>query len=171
MRVTGLHKGGIYNHFTSKEELALEAFGYTIDQVRKRYAEAIRGKTSAIDQLIAIASINQNIVDDPPLKGGCPLLNTATESDHAHSALREKTKQAMNQFLQFIRIVIKKGIRTGEIRPNGLVSNLKRGCSHTKRRTQVERLVYSIHDRNGQQSLDYRCARLGDRGNPVCFAI
>src|SRR6202171_5234257 len=29
MEATGLKKGGIYRHFTSKEELAVEAFDYT----------------------------------------------------------------------------------------------------------------------------------------------
>lgn len=115
MRVTGLRKGGIYNHFGSKDELALEAFDYAINRMRRKYAEAIKGKTSAIDQLIAIVSIYRNIVEDPPLKGGCPLLNTAIESDDTHPALRDKAREAMDQFLKFIRIVINRGKRKGEI--------------------------------------------------------
>lgn len=115
MRVTGLRKGGIYNHFESKDELALEAFEYAIDRMRRKYAEAVKGRTSAIDQLIAIVSIYRNIVEDPPLKGGCPLLNTAIESDDTHPALRDKARQAMDQFLKFIRIVINRGKRKGEI--------------------------------------------------------
>ncbi|CAH0122260.1 MULTISPECIES: TetR/AcrR family transcriptional regulator [unclassified Paenibacillus] len=115
MRVTGLRKGGIYNHFGSKDELALEAFDYAINRMRRKYAEAIKGKTSSIDQLIAIVSIYRNIVEDPPLKGGCPLLNTAIESDDTHPALRDKAREAMEQFLKFIRIVINRGKRKGEI--------------------------------------------------------
>lgn len=115
MRVTGLRKGGIYNHFGSKDELALEAFDYAINRMRRKYAEAIKGKTSSIDQLIAIVSIYRNIVEDPPLKGGCPLLNTAIESDDTHPALRDKAREAMDQFLKFIRIVINRGKRKGEI--------------------------------------------------------
>ena len=30
MRETGLQKGGIYNHFRSKEEIMLQAFDYSI---------------------------------------------------------------------------------------------------------------------------------------------
>lgn len=116
MRVTGLRKGGIYNHFESKDELALEAFDYAVNVLSQRYAEAIKGKTSALDQLIAIPSIYRNIIEDPPLKGGCPLLNTAIESDDTHPALREKARQAMDKFLKFIRIVINRGKRLGQIR-------------------------------------------------------
>jgi TetR/AcrR family transcriptional regulator, transcriptional repressor for nem operon len=37
MRATGLEKGGIYNHFGSKEALALEAFDYAVDAVEQRF--------------------------------------------------------------------------------------------------------------------------------------
>jgi len=115
MNITGLRKGGIYNHFASKDELMLEAFDYSIERLSRRYAEAIKGSSSSIEQLIAIASIYRNIVEDPPLKGGCPLLNTAIESDDAHPALRDKARQAMDRFLKFIRIVIDRGKRLGQI--------------------------------------------------------
>jgi TetR/AcrR family transcriptional repressor of nem operon len=118
MRETGLRKGGIYNHFQSKDELVLAAFDYAIQQVSKRYAQAIEGKRTALEQLIAIISVYDNIIEDPPLKGGCPLLNTAVESDDTdiHPALREKAREAMDRWLRFIRITINKGIKQGEIR-------------------------------------------------------
>ncbi|QED46141.1 TetR/AcrR family transcriptional regulator [Cytobacillus dafuensis] len=116
MRVTGLRKGGVYNHFGSKDELALEAFDYAVSIYRKRYIEAIKGTKSAVEQLISIVSIYHNIIENPPLKGGCPLLNTAIESDDAHPALRDKAREAMEEFLKFIRIVINRGIRRGDIK-------------------------------------------------------
>lgn len=118
MRETGLRKGGIYNHFESKDELVLAAFDYAIQQVSKRYAHAIEGKSTPLEQLIALISVYDNIIEDPPLKGGCPLLNTAVESDDTHPVLREKAREAMDRWLRFIRIIIKKGIKLGEIRNN-----------------------------------------------------
>lgn len=115
MQATGLRKGGIYNHFKDKDELALEAFNYSINIMGEHYSEAVKGKTLAIDQLIAVVSIYRNIIEDPPLLGGCPLLNTAVESDDAHPALREKAQEAMNRFQRFIQMIIRKGIRKGEI--------------------------------------------------------
>lgn len=117
MQVTGLRKGGIYNHFASKDEIALAAFDYAIDVLRKKYAQAIKGKKTAVEQLIAVVSIYHNIIEDPPLTGGCPLLNTAVESDDAHPALRDKAREALNQFLAFIRLIVSRGIRKGEFSP------------------------------------------------------
>src|ERR1700753_1685032 len=41
MRVTGLQKGGIYRHFSSKEELAGEAFDYAWQKAFERRLEGI----------------------------------------------------------------------------------------------------------------------------------
>ncbi len=116
MQVTGLRKGGIYNHFKNKDELALAAFDYAVQVLSNRYAEAIKGKTSAVDQLISVVSIYEDVIENPPLTGGCPLLNTAIESDDTHPALREKAQEAMSQFLRFIQLIIKKGMRNGELK-------------------------------------------------------
>lgn len=49
--------------------------------------------------------------------GGCPLLNTAVESDDAHPALRDRTREAMTGLRKWIRKTISRGIAAGEIRP------------------------------------------------------
>ena len=41
MRVTGLQKGGIYRHFSSKEELAGEAFDYAWQKAVERRLEGV----------------------------------------------------------------------------------------------------------------------------------
>src|SRR5215470_17477901 len=79
MRETGLEKGGIYNHFTSKEQLALESFDFAYELVRQRVRDALSGRFDAIERLLAIVSVSQSIVEDPPVPGGCPILNTAIE--------------------------------------------------------------------------------------------
>src|SRR5947209_13729400 len=81
MRETGLEKGGIYNHFSSKEQLALEAFDYAYELVEQRVRQALTGKKHAVERLVAILSVFQSIADDPPVAGGCPILNTAIEAD------------------------------------------------------------------------------------------
>jgi len=42
MRVTGLQKGGIYNHFRSKDELALEAFDFAVNRVQSEFMGALK---------------------------------------------------------------------------------------------------------------------------------
>lgn len=116
MRVTGLKKGGIYNHFQSKDELALQAFDYAIACVSKHYRLVLRNERHAIARLKAMINVFSSFVDNPPIPGGCPLLNTAVESDDAHPALRERTQQAMTAWLNLIRRIIETGIAKGEIK-------------------------------------------------------
>lgn len=116
MRVTGLQKGGIYNHFQSKDELALQAFDFAIARVSQHTKAAVRSKHHAIERLEAIVEVFSSFVNNPPIKGGCPLLNTAVESDDAHPALRDRAQQAMNSWRKLISQIIEKGISRGEIR-------------------------------------------------------
>jgi len=115
MRVTGLNKGGIYNHFESKERLAVESFDYAIDLVGRRMSLAIENATNAADKLLAIISVIGNLGEDKPLPGGCPLLNTAVESDDANPVLRERARLAMTRWRNRTRRITREGIRTGEI--------------------------------------------------------
>jgi AcrR family transcriptional regulator len=57
MRVTGLQKGGIYNHFKSKDELAIQAFDFAAECMRKQYLTALKGKHNSVDRLKAIISL------------------------------------------------------------------------------------------------------------------
>lgn len=116
MRMTGLQKGGIYNHFRNKDELALAAFDFVANYLQQQFIGALKGKRHAVDRLVAILSIYEHLLDDPPLQGGCPILNTAVESDDTHPALRHRTQQAMDAWRNLIRRVVEQGIRRGELR-------------------------------------------------------
>jgi len=117
MRETGLEKGGIYNHCRSKDDLALEAFDYSIALVWQRVEQELPGKTNGVDRLIAMLTAYRSLLEDPLLAGGCPLLNTAVESDDAHPALRERAQQAMNRWRKWIQRNVERGIASHEIRP------------------------------------------------------
>jgi TetR/AcrR family transcriptional regulator, transcriptional repressor for nem operon len=117
MRVTGLQKGGIYNHFKSKDELALAAFDFSIHCISQNYMKALKGKRNAIARLHAIVDVLRHLADDPPIAGGCPILNTAIESDDTHPALRQRAQQALENWQNLIRSIINKGIVRGEVRP------------------------------------------------------
>jgi len=118
MRETGLEKGGIYNHFVSKEQLALESFDYAYGLIQQRIKQALSDKRNAVDRLIALVAVFQSIIDDPPVAGGCPILNTAIEADDAEPALRERAFNAMQDWRETIRRIVSKGIERGEIRPD-----------------------------------------------------
>ena len=117
MRETGLEKGGIYNHFHGKDELALEAFDYACKVVWQSVEEELAGKTNAADRLLAMLAAYRRLIEDPPFAGGCPLLNTAVESDDAHPVLRERARWAMTRWRRWIQKTVSRGIAAGEIRP------------------------------------------------------
>lgn len=117
MEATGLKKGGIYNHFASKDDLAIAAFDFAVQCVSQRYIQAIKGKRGAIARLKSIIDTFAAAPEEVSIKGGCPLMNTAIESDDAHPLLRERTQQAMYQWRHLIHKIVQKGIDTGELHP------------------------------------------------------
>lgn len=117
IRETRIGKGGIYNHFESKEALALEAFEFAVELVRERFRAALAGKQLAADRLLAVVGVFRSMIDDPPLLGGCPVLNTAIEADDTNPPLRDRARQVMDEWRELIIRITRKGIRTGELRP------------------------------------------------------
>jgi len=113
---TGLKKGGIYNHFGSKEELSLAAFDYVIGKMEERFREALAGKEGAVDRLFAVVDVIGALAEDPPVEGGCVVLNTAVEADDADPVLKARAREAMTSWHRLIGSIIKRGVRSGELR-------------------------------------------------------
>lgn len=115
MAATGLKKGGIYNHFASKDELAIAAFDYSVGLVQQRYTAALRGHRSADARLGAVVHTFCSTIDEPMMKGGCPLLNTAIDSDDAHEGLKCRAQAAMDKWRAMLQKIIRYGQKHGEI--------------------------------------------------------
>ena len=118
LAATGLQKGGLYNHFASKEQLALESFDYAVSLVEARYATSLAGVTGAVDRLLAVTAVIRSLVDEPALPGGCPILNTAIEADDTMPALRGRACDAMTRWQKLIGSTVKAGVASGELRPD-----------------------------------------------------
>ena len=115
-REAGLEKAGIYNHFSGKEDLALAAFDFSTGIMRERFREALEGKVGALERLFAFAGVLSGLVEDPPVAGGCPVLNTAIEADDANPALKERAAGVATTWLKLIESIVKDGIASGELR-------------------------------------------------------
>ena len=115
MQATGLKKGGIYNHFNSKDELAVAAFDYAVSLMSQKVWSAVKTKRNAIERLQALVSSYLAYVETPPIVGGCPILNTAIEADDTDSPLRDRAIAAINNWRNLIVRIINKGIKKGEI--------------------------------------------------------
>lgn len=116
MRTTGLEKGGIYRHFTSKDELALAAFDYSAQQVRQRFAASLANRAKGIEALHAFVDVFRSYAHNPPIIGGCPVLNTAIESDDTNPVLAQRAAAVIGEWRHTIRTAVIQGIEHGEIR-------------------------------------------------------
>jgi len=116
MRTTGLEKGGIYRHFESKQELAGEAFDHAWKIAMDARFEGTQEIPNTVDQLNQIVC---NFRDRRTglIPGGCPLLNTAIDSDDGNPQLRAKARQALSSWLDRLQAISEEGKRRGEVRP------------------------------------------------------
>jgi TetR/AcrR family transcriptional regulator, transcriptional repressor for nem operon len=115
MRATGLKKGGIYRHFDSKQELAADAFDHAWKIAMDTRFEGTDEIRNTVDRLKQVV---RNFRDRRTglVPGGCPLLNTAIDSDDGNPRLRAKARQALNSWLNRLQLIAEEGKRRGEIR-------------------------------------------------------
>jgi TetR/AcrR family transcriptional repressor of nem operon len=115
MQATGLEKGGIYRHFESKQQLAGEAFDYAWKIVMDTRFEGTEEIPNGVDRLKQIV---QNFRDRRAglVRGGCPLLNTAIDSDDGNPQLRARARRALSSWLERLRSIAEEGRRRGEMR-------------------------------------------------------
>src|ERR1035437_363874 len=113
VEAVGLEKGSIYGHFSSKEELALEAFDFAwADTVQKRMGN-LDTVNNAVDKLKLHV---RNYVDTPSFAGGCPWLNTAVDADDGNLALRDRARKAVRGWEEALVNTVIEGQQRGEIR-------------------------------------------------------
>jgi AcrR family transcriptional regulator len=117
LAATSLEKGGLYNHFASKEELALAAFDYAWDEVNAYFAGRLHGTRSGAAYLRAYADAFEAYVERPVVAGGCPLANATLEADDALPFLRERVRAAFAQLQSFVRHHVEVAVRNGEYDP------------------------------------------------------
>jgi TetR/AcrR family transcriptional repressor of nem operon len=115
MRATGLEKGGIYRHFESKEQLAAEAFEFAWKTAVDTRLDGTQEIANSVDRLKKIVrNFRERRAGLVP--GGCPLLNTAIDSDDGNPLLRGKARRALNEWLERLEGIAREGQSRGEIR-------------------------------------------------------
>ena len=79
MEATGLEKGGLYRHFESKEDLAAAVLRYSLKAAIESRSGGDDIEGDAIARLRLM--ISRFVSVPSPVAGGCPLLNTAIDTD------------------------------------------------------------------------------------------
>jgi len=114
MEATGLEKGGLYRHFSGKEELAAEAFRYAVARAQKMRFDKLDRTRGALNQLRTFIDSFVNVRSDVP--GGCAIFNTAIEEDDGNPVLRALALKALENWKDRLTRIVQEGIRTREIR-------------------------------------------------------
>lgn len=117
MEATGLQKGGLYRHFGSKEELAVAALDFAIGRMAERFGRAVRQERDAVDRVIALCEVYASVVHDPPVPGGCPLMNASIDNDDGNPVLRARARTAMDGLWGLIERIVRQGRERGEVKP------------------------------------------------------
>ncbi|MFT6321944.1 MAG: AcrR family transcriptional regulator [Granulosicoccus sp.] len=124
MAATGLTKGGIYGNFKKeggdkkgvKEEIALAAFQFAVEVVNEEVRKRTFVIENSIDKLKAVVYFYKERIMNPPVEGGCPLLNTSIDADATNPALQKRVLKSMEYWQYRIIKTLEKGKKEGEVK-------------------------------------------------------
>jgi TetR/AcrR family transcriptional repressor of nem operon len=111
---SGLEKGTLYGHFSTKEELAVLAFDHAWQETSDKRLRNIETVSNAVDKLRLHID---NYVKTPSFPGGCPLLNFAVDADDGNLALRTRVRKALKGWEGLLAKIVEDGQSAGEINP------------------------------------------------------
>lgn len=107
---TGFTKGAIYRHFTSKDDLEIETLIHLSGIMNSKVRDRVKEQSTAGGKLRAVIQFFESYISDPPVEGGCPLLNAAVEADDAHPQLRQTALEILNGLRTSLISILEKGI-------------------------------------------------------------
>ena len=113
---TGFTKGAIYRHFENKDELEIETLKYLSSLMFEKLRGRIREEATTGDKLRSVFHYFESYISNPPLKGGCPLLNVAIEADDSNPALQKAALKILNSLREAIVTMLANGIKYKQIK-------------------------------------------------------
>jgi AcrR family transcriptional regulator len=148
MEATGLEKGGVYRHFSSKEELAAEVFRYAMQTAMDARSIADQPELDALSKLRL--TVERFVTVPSPLPGGCPLLNSAIDTDDGNPMLRALVQDALAKWKARISKVVRQGIADGQISrsvsPRRIANHIISTLEGALMITRLEGNRHALHD-------------------------
>jgi TetR/AcrR family transcriptional repressor of nem operon len=118
MEATGLAKGGVYGNFKNKDEIAAQSFEYAFLKIKNAVLMKLSYCYTIPEKLIAILNFYRNYITNPPIEGGCPLLNTSVEADDSFPFLKTRARAAQNEMLDSLTKLFQAGKKNGQLKPD-----------------------------------------------------
>jgi TetR/AcrR family transcriptional repressor of nem operon len=115
MEATKLAKGSLYVHFESKEELSYAAVDYNLNSLAEKIQAAISKHKTAKSKLFALIDFLGDPLN-PPIVGGCPMLNFGMEADDTNPVIKYKVNKLINTAQNLVAITAQQGITDAEFK-------------------------------------------------------
>lgn len=113
LEATKLTKGCLYGHFENKEDLSGQVIDLALKKVSEKIREAVaKGKTPK-GKLIAFIDFYKNPIETF-ISGGCPIFNTAVESDDNYPVMKKKVAKVLRTGQEELVALLQEGIHIGE---------------------------------------------------------
>lgn len=107
---SGLTKGALYKHFKDKSELEKECLTKMTSKVFNTITQQIKEADDVKTKLWSILDYFAKYRNNPPVEGGCPLMNAAIEMDDSNPVLKKVVSNIMIGLQKGIAKVIQNGI-------------------------------------------------------------
>jgi TetR/AcrR family transcriptional repressor of nem operon len=118
MKATGLAKGGVYGNFKNKDEIAALTFEYAFNKIKTAILLKLSDCRTSTEKLFGILQFYRSYITNPPIEGGCPLLNTSVEADDSFPFLKTRARAAQNEMLNSLVQIFSSAKKYGELKPD-----------------------------------------------------
>jgi TetR/AcrR family transcriptional regulator, transcriptional repressor for nem operon len=112
MEVTQMAKGSLYVHFQNKEELSYCAVDWNLKQFTDKISAEAEKHSGAKEKFFGLLDYLSDPLN-PPVKGGCPMMNFGMEADDTSPVIREKVHQTICTVQQGMVDILEQGIADG----------------------------------------------------------
>ncbi len=113
---TGFTKGAIYKHFKNKEDLEQQALRSLSKRMFDILNKDLKNASDFTSKMNVIFNFFENYLDNPPYSGGCPLMNSACESDDLDAGLRQQSFGMLVTFKTTIKRIFDKALKNNQIK-------------------------------------------------------
>ncbi|GAB3894367.1 TetR/AcrR family transcriptional regulator [Spirosoma agri] len=117
LAATKLTKGCLYGHFESKEDLSFQVIDLLLAKMSEQIGITISKADTAKGKLFAFLDLYKNPLDTY-IRGGCPIFNTAVESDDNYPPVKEKVAGVIRRGQELAVTILNQGIESGEFSPD-----------------------------------------------------
>jgi AcrR family transcriptional regulator len=111
---TRLSKGALYGNFANKEEIAVAVFRHSMEKVREAFFKVVSHASSNRGKVEAFLDFYLEYVFNPPVPGGCPLMNSGVEADDHHVFLKEAVAREGRVVLRYLTKLLDDGKSEGD---------------------------------------------------------